>query len=125
MYIRFHGNYSSPYTNQPFGIFVVIFHLQRDGKLTDEDNKLYIETVDWFEEHLPNPPYYEEGNTIRAVTWFKDNNHSSIMIEKLTTFFNIARKYNVEIIKSAVSEPPGKIVYEDEYQIGVVMATEG
>ncbi|RCW40897.1 hypothetical protein [Paenibacillus prosopidis] len=123
MYIRFHGNYSSPYTNQPYGIFVVIFHLQRDGKLSDEDSKLYDETVDWFEEHLPNPPYYDEGNTIRAVTWFKENNHSSIMIKKLTAFFNIARKYNVEIIKSVVHEPPGEIVYEDEYQIGVVMAT--
>lgn len=91
MYIRFHGIYSSPKTGQPYGIFVVIFHLHQDGKLSEEDSSRYLETKMWFEEHLPNPPYYEDNNSIKAVTWFKD----------------------------CIHEPPGVIVYEDDYQVGV------
>jgi hypothetical protein len=120
MYIRFHGNYSSPYTRQPYGIFVVIYHLQRDGKLSDSDSKLYDETVDWFEVNLPNPPFYDDNNSIRGITWFKENKHAEKMIQKIEPFLQIAQKYGVEIIKSTSSEAPGKIVYEDDYQIGVI-----
>lgn len=118
-YIRFHGNYSSPYTGQPYGIFVVIYHLLRDGKLTEEDARLYNETKDWFEKNLPNPPFYDDQNSIRAVTWFKNSEKSTEMIERLAPFFYLAQKYDVEIIKSETEEVPGILVYEDDYQIGV------
>lgn len=122
MFIRFHGNYSSPFTKQPYGIFVVIYHLQRDGKLSPADSELYDRTVNWFEENLPNPPFYDEqNNSIRAVTWFKKSEGTRHMIEKLRPFLDIAKRYEVEIIKSVTDEPPGTIVYEDEYQIGVTL----
>jgi len=38
--------------------------------------------------------------------------------------FEIAQKYGVEIIKSVRYRAPSKIVYEDEYQIGVVDHSE-
>lgn len=121
MFIRFHGNYASPYTKQPYGIFVVIFHLQRNGKLSIADRKLYQTTVNWFEEHLPNPPFYKENqNSIRAVTWFKQGDKSQAMLEKLKPFFEIAERHGVDILQSISHEPPGKIIYEDDYQIGVV-----
>jgi hypothetical protein len=120
MFIRYHGNYSSPLTKQPYGIFTVIYHLKREGKLAPADIELYDRTDDWFEEHLPNPPYYKENNNaIRAVTWFKDGEGAQRMIERLKPFFEIAERYGVEIIKSVSYDPPGTIIYEDEFQIGV------
>jgi len=124
LFIRYHGNYSSPYTKQPYGIFAVISHLQRDGKLSKADSDLYDKTANWFEQNLPNPPFYDDRNAIRAVTWFKEYNEARHMIERLAPFFEIAQKYEVEIIKSVRYEAPGKIVYEDEYQVGVVDHSE-
>ncbi|OXM88364.1 hypothetical protein [Paenibacillus rigui] len=120
MFIRFHGKAISPFTNQPYGIFAVIYFLKRDGKLSSLDLQLYETTVNWFEEHLPNPPYYDDlNNSIRAVTWFKDNESTRHMINNLQPFFDLAEKYSVEIIKSVANKPPGTIVYEDALQIGV------
>lgn len=120
MFARFHGNYSSSFTKQPTGIFAVIYHLKCEGKLSDADSELYGNTLDWFEENLPNPPLYDEQKKwIRVVTWFKVSERTEHMIEQLRPFFELAAKYGVEIIKSVAEEPPGTIVYEDEYQIAV------
>lgn len=122
MYVRYHGNYWSSRTNQPYGIFVVIYHLHRDGKLLEHESEVYLNAKEWFEENLPNPPYYDENNnSIGAVTWFKESEKSIQMVQKLKAFLDIAAKYNVEIIKSTSVEVPGELVYEDDYQIGVVM----
>lgn len=50
------------------GIFVAVDHLRRAGRLTPSEELLYVDIDDWFETNLPNPPFYEEGNTIGAVT---------------------------------------------------------
>ncbi|MFX3636693.1 MAG: hypothetical protein ACE3L7_13925 [Candidatus Pristimantibacillus sp.] len=120
MYTRFHGNYSSQKTKQPYGIFVVIYHLYRDGRLTENDSQLYLDTKEWFEQNLSNPPYYDDNNSINAVTWFKDEDRTKEMIIRLEPFFIIADKYKVEIIKSVSKVLPGVLVYEDEYQVGIV-----
>jgi hypothetical protein len=122
MYIRFHGNNSSPYTKQPYGIFTLIHHLKRDGMLSPDDHELFDNTVNWFEENLPNPPFYSESNNAdRAVTWFKDCEDARPLIERLQPLFDIAETYGVEVIKSVAKRPPGKIIYEDAFQIAVVM----
>lgn len=121
LFVRYHGDYSSPKTKQPYGIFVVIYHLHRDGKLSESDSKIYLETKDWFEGNLPNPPFYEQNNNaIRAVTWFKENNITKDMLIHMNSFLTIADKYGKQIIRSQSYEVPGKIVYEDEYQIAVM-----
>ncbi|WP_028552120.1 hypothetical protein [Paenibacillus sp. UNC451MF] len=120
MYIRYHGNYSSPKTKQFYGIFVVIYHLFRDDKLSESDSKLYLDTKEWFEQNLPNPPFYDDNNSVNAVTWFKYGNKTPEMMIHLEPFINIAKKYNVEIIKSISKELPGILIYEDEYQVGIV-----
>ncbi|WP_127534172.1 hypothetical protein [Paenibacillus kobensis] len=120
MYLRFHGNYSSPKTKQPYGIFVVIYHLYRDGILSENESQLYLDTKEWFEQNLPNPPYYDDNNSIHAVTWFKDEDESKEMLIRLQPFFRIAEKHKVEIIKSVSKVLPGILVYEDDYQVGIV-----
>jgi hypothetical protein len=120
VYIRFHGNYFSPKTEKPYGIFVVIYHLYRDRKLSESDSKLYLDTKDWFEQNLPNPQYYDDNNSIKAVTWFKDVDKAKDMLIHLEPFFAIAEKHRVAIIKSVSRELPGMLIYEDEYQVGVV-----
>jgi hypothetical protein len=100
----------------------MIHHLKRDGKLSPDDRKLFDNTVNWFEETLPNPPFYRENNNAdRAVTWFKDYEIAWPLIERLQPLFDIAEIYGVKVIKSKAARPPGKVVYEDAFQIAVVM----
>lgn len=87
--------------------------------LTNEETKEYWEQRRFFETALPIPPFYCDGNSIKAVTWFKDNSKAAELVKRLDFYFRILRKYQVEW-EMARSADPGEIIYEDEYQVGVV-----
>lgn len=115
-YFRFCATYQSPYTNQPYGIFIAVWHLIRDQKVTEDDASTYWEARAWFESNLPIPPFYGNGNPEKAVTWFKESAMESIVVKKLNIYEQIAAKYGT-IINKVSSESPGTIIYEDDYQI--------
>ncbi|QHQ62002.1 hypothetical protein Ana3638_15420 [Anaerocolumna sedimenticola] len=118
MYFRYHVNYDSPKTGQPVGLFVAVWHLV--GKcLTEEETQEYWKNRKYFEEALPIPPFYSDGNTIGAVTWFKNNDKTSKLVNKLEFYFRMLKKYNVSV-EVTETDSPGKIIYEDDYQVGVV-----
>lgn len=119
MYTRYHVNYISPKTGQPVGLFVAVWSIL-DTCLTKDEVQEYWQNRNYFEKVLPIPPFYSDGNTIGAVTWFKENNNTVAIIEKLEFYFRMLRKYNVDVVKSQ-SDNPGTIIYEDEYQVGVIM----
>ena len=56
-----------------FGIFAASRRLERQGPLTGEENRAREETVAWIKEHLPEPPFYAEGNPQKAITYFKED----------------------------------------------------
>lgn len=118
-YLRYHANYSSPKTNMPVGLFVAVGHLVDRKILSDDEIKLYWEQRHYFERVLPVPPFYADGNTIRAVTWFKNNEHAKRMIDQLGFYFDMLKKYDVQI-NLATTDNPGEIIYEDDFQVGVV-----
>lgn len=100
------------------GIFVAVDHLRRAGRLTPDELDTYLDIDDWFHEHLPEPSFYEDGNTIGAVTWFK-NPAPPEMAERTQRLMEILHAHNVEH-DLAMSDDPGEIVYEDDYQVGVI-----
>ena len=118
LYFRYHVNYISPKTGQPVGLFVAVWHLL-DKYLTEEETQEYWINRKYFEEVLPIPPFYFDGNSIGAVTWFKDNSKTLEMVEKLEFYFRILKKYNVDISMTK-TENPGNIIYEDDFQVGIV-----
>ncbi|MFF1251501.1 hypothetical protein ACFVYC_03275 [Pseudarthrobacter sp. NPDC058329] len=64
---RFQSNYVGR-TGAPVGVFVAVDHLRRVGRLSEEEITRYAHTDAWFQENLPNPPFYADGNSIGAVT---------------------------------------------------------
>jgi hypothetical protein len=100
------------------GVFVAVDHLRRADRLTEVEEELYFGIDDWFQEHLPNPPFYDDGNSIGAVTWFKRQS-SAGMVQRLTPLCDILTKYGVPWV-AAQSADPGAVVYEDQFQIGVI-----
>ncbi len=100
------------------GIFVAVDHLRRAGRLSEAEIETYLDIDDWFREHLPEPPFYSDGNSIGGVTWFK-RPLPHTMTERIDRLLAILAAHAVEH-DMVESDDPGEIVYEDCYQVGVV-----
>ena len=107
-------------TKKPVGIFILNWRRIRDNIYNPEDVKLYNETHQWFLEHLPEPPFYGDGNDNPqgAITWFKTDTCEK-MLEKITPLVDLLDKYNIPY-DIVYSNYVGKIIYEDDYQVGVI-----
>ncbi len=103
------------------GVFVAVDHLRRADRLSEDEEELYFDIDDWFRANLPDPPFYEGGNSVGAVTWFKRST-SAEMLERLEPLCGILTKYGVEWV-AAESSDPGDVIYEDEIQVGVIPYT--
>jgi hypothetical protein len=80
--------------------------------------ELYFDIDDWFRDELPNPPFYEDGNSVGAVTWFEEATAMGIL-ERLQPLRRILDRYGVENAAVASSDP-GTVIYEDRFQVGVI-----
>ncbi|MEO5913902.1 MAG: hypothetical protein ABIS50_06690 [Luteolibacter sp.] len=118
-YFRFCASYVSPHTNERYGIFIAVWHLIRDKKAPAEDEAAYWKAREWFEANLPIPPYHQNGNPDRAITWFKESAMNGPIVRKLGIYHDIARRCGtgIELISSDL---PGTIIYEDDYQIATI-----
>ncbi|GAA1674026.1 hypothetical protein GCM10009745_16350 [Kribbella yunnanensis] len=105
------------------GALVAVDHLRRAGRLSAADEARWLDIDDWFIEHLPNPDFYADGNSIGAVTWFKaplrPDMHALVdEVCRILTTSGVAHH-------RVTSDDPGTIVYEDEFQVGVVPYERG
>lgn len=100
------------------GVFVAVDHLRRAGVLSAADEAQYFDIDDWFNTHLPNPPFYNDGNSVGAVTWFKSPVPLE-MSERIDTLMGILASHGVDHdVLSA--DDPGEHIYEDEFQVGII-----
>src|SRR5690606_37457439 len=103
----------------PKGFFVAVWNLVDSQTMNENEIEEYWKQRAWIEEALPIPPFYEDGNSISAITWFKNNAIANEISSKLNFYYNTLKKYNRPLFKTTTNIIPGKIVYEDEYQIAV------
>ncbi|WP_405058758.1 HAD-IA family hydrolase [Kribbella sp. NBC_01505] len=105
------------------GLFVAVDHLRREGRLSAEHEARWLDLDDWFLANLPNPDFYADGNSIGAVTWFKlpirpEMERLVDEVSGILTAYGVAHQ-------RVTSSDPGTIVYEDEFQVGVVPYQRG
>jgi len=119
-YVRIQARYNGQ-TEKPVGIFCachhVVFSTYNDFNATDAEKNIFKDTEAWFEENLPNPPFYDDGNSKKVITWFKAST-SQNMLKRLHLLVDILSKYGVphDVV---YTDHVGNIVYEDEYQVAV------
>ena len=118
-YFRIHTAENAYLTGQPRGIFTTVGKLVDAKILTEEETKEYWKNREYFEEVLPVPPFYENGNPDGAITWFKENEKGKEIYSQMSFYREMASKYGVELYRSECEEVPGEIIYEDEFQIAV------
>lgn len=119
-YLRIQGRETAYRTQKPVGIFVLNWRRVRDGVYSEEDKALYWQTRQWFVENLPEPPFYGEDNDNPegAVTWFKTE-HCGEMLEHIQPLIDLLDRYDIPY-DIVLTDYPGKIVYEDEWQVGTI-----
>jgi hypothetical protein len=104
------------------GIFALVNGLARDGALTAEQEKFRRANNDWYDAAYPepssvDPTVYDHEVNPGAVAWFKET--STTLIERVPGYLEVLDAHGVAC-ERVVSEDPGRVVYEDEWQIVVV-----
>ena len=123
-YYRVHTKDNAYITGQPRGIFTAVWKLVEAGIMNEEEVEIYWKNREYFEKVLPVPPFYEQGNPDRAITWFKDNEKGNDIYQQMTFYREMAKKYGVQLYKTECDEIPGDVIYEDDFQIAVKNARD-
>ncbi len=118
-YYRVHTADIAYMTQQPRGIFTAVWRMVDAGMMTEEEVAEYWRNREYFEEVLPVPPFYADGNPDGAVTWFKDTPEGNRIWEQMTFYRAMGAKYGVRFFRSECDELPGELVYEDDFQVAV------
>ena len=118
-YYRIHTKDIAYITQQPRGIFIAIWKLVESKTMNENEIKEYWKNREYFEKVLPVPPFYENGNPEKAVTWFKDTPEGNDIYKQMSFYRDMAKKYNLELYMSECDFVPGEIIYEDSFQIAV------
>ena len=93
--------------------------LLRDrGELYSHESEQLERIFDWFNENLPCPPFsmkLRSGEWTRdAVAWFRPEAEGPI--RRMWDVVAILREYGIAV-RMVTTDKPGKIVYEDAYQV--------
>lgn len=119
-YFRVHTQDIAWATQRPRGLFVAVGKLVQAGTMTEAEVAEYWETRRWFEAHLPVPPFYAAGNPEKAITWFRDTPQGREMFAKMGFYRRMAHQYRIDLWVTTTTGAPGRIVYEDDWQVAVV-----
>ena len=118
-YYRVHTADQAYLTKQPRGIFTTVGKLVDAGVLSEAETEEYWNNRRYFEDVLPVPPFYDQGNPDGAITWFKDTEEGNRIWAEMTFYRNMAVKYGMQLYLSECTDIPGEIIYEDDFQIAV------
>lgn len=91
--------------------------LLRDrGELSEDEEALLQVVYDWLNKQLPCPPFQSAGWSRNAVAWFKDSATDAIRQMRILAALLELHAQPVRMLRS---DNPGKVLYEDSFQIVV------
>ncbi len=103
MFIRFVVGTDGEHHRWLTGIVTEARLLRDSGQLSLHEETSLEDAYAWLNAHLPCPPFSTSGWGPEAISWFKDTAGPSIQ-----KMWEIVRSKN-----------PGKILYEDDFQVVV------
>jgi hypothetical protein len=121
-YVRIQARYSTK-SGKKVGVFGANCTLFYADEFTPEDREVFLNTAVWFKANLPVPPFYdldnpEQNNPRGAITYFKSTAIPTF-IAKIQVLTGLLEKYDVpyDVVETNYV---GEVIYEDEFQIGVI-----
>jgi hypothetical protein len=116
MFIRFVVGGEDEDHRQLTGIVTEARLLRDKGELTVAEEELLTAVYTWLNAYLPCPPFSTSGWSKNAVAWFKDSATESIRQFRILTALLEQHDRTVRMLRST---NPGKILYEDRFQVVV------
>lgn len=102
--------------DQETGFLTAAYQLQEDGILEEEVHQALRKNLHWIEQNLPKRPDFPQNQNEASspMSWLKDT-----ATEHLETMQHIQQilEDNDVLVEVLEVESPGKIIYEDEWQI--------
>lgn len=114
-YIRFVVGHDGEDHRQLTGVFTEARLLRDDGELSAQEEDFLEETFEWFNSHVPVPPFQSSNWGRDAVAWFKDD---AACLGKIWHLVALLREHG-QSVRLLRSRNPGKMLYEDDYQVVV------
>ncbi|MET9350884.1 hypothetical protein [Streptomyces termitum] len=119
-YVRFEGVVRHERGHFP-GVFVLANELAAQGRLTEEQYRFWRANNDWYDARYPNPTHvdpsvYDPREHPGAVAWFKTS--AQELIARVDGYLELLAAHGV-VCRRRESSDPGRILYEDEYQVVV------
>src|SRR5689334_20494220 len=120
MYIRFSVTERDDVSGIGRGLFTALGVLSNRGALLEHEIELYQSTLKWFEKNLAVPRVLAGSNyhnSPGAVSWFRDS--ATQHIYHMRQLAQILESHDIAVTQFATTRP-GKVEYEDEYQIAAI-----
>jgi hypothetical protein len=118
MYLRFVEGAESHDSRWLTGVITAVRILRDEGRLDPYQIEIVDATFDWFNEHIPCPPFQSNLDSGKwsedAVAWFLPEAKDAI--QKMWDLVAILRDHDIPV-RILRTEGPGLIVYRDQYQV--------
>ena len=116
MFIRFVVGGDDEHHRLLTGLITEARLLRDRGELAQHEAEQLEATYVWFNANLPCPPFASLNWSRDAVTWFKDSAKESIKrMRDLAALLEL----HGQPVRMLRSSNPGKVLYEDRYQVVV------
>ncbi len=100
------------------GVFTMAREMRDRGELYEYESRWLEEVFEWFNTHLPCPPFGEKRRagkwTQDAVSWFRDD--AGEALRRMWDLVALLREHGVAV-RVVTTDKPGRIVYSDDYQV--------
>jgi len=118
MYLRFVEGADSHDIRWLHGVITAARVLRDKGCLDSHQVALVETTFDWFNTHIPCPPFEEKIESGKwsqdAVAWFRPD--AGEAIQHMWDLVAILKEHGVPV-RVLRTDSPGLIVYRDDYQV--------
>lgn len=116
MFVRFVVGGDAEDHRQLTGLVTEARLLRDHGRLTAAEEAHLQEVYDWLNSELPCPPFSSAGWSRNAVAWFKDSAAEPIRRFRVLAALLEQHDCRVRMLRSS---NPGKVLYEDRFQVVV------
>lgn len=116
VFVRFVVGSDGDHHRSLTGIVTEARFLRDEGRLSDSESSRLEESYEWFNDHVPVPPFSAGRWPRDVVSWFKGD--AVEPIARMWELVAILRDHDVPT-RMLRSGNPGKILYEDEVQVVV------
>lgn len=88
--------------------------LRDEGKLARYEVEWLEQVFEWFNTHLPCPPFSDGRWSRDAVSWFRDT--ASEPLSRMWDVVALLKQHDIPV-RVVRTKNPGRIVYEDDFQV--------